>query len=152
MILKQTVRTKMLDLYRNINEFKKGFQPKTNVARDESGDPLTDSRSVLNKWKNNFRQLFNVHGVNDVTQTEMHTAEPFIPEPSSLKVEIARYCSNFWHNRYKPEEISHILISTDLLILNNFCRILTMVCYIERIVLLDFIHRLVSQEQTKLRN
>jgi hypothetical protein len=31
----------------------------------------------------------NVHGVNDVRQTEMHTAEPLGPEPSAFEVEIA---------------------------------------------------------------
>jgi hypothetical protein len=30
----------------------------------------------------------NVHGVNDVRQTDMLTAEPFIPEHSSFKDEI----------------------------------------------------------------
>jgi hypothetical protein len=30
-----------------------------------------------------------VHGINDVRQTEMHTAELLIPGPSSFKVEIA---------------------------------------------------------------
>jgi hypothetical protein len=30
----------------------------------------------------------NVHGVNDVRQTEMHTAEPLVSEPSSFEVEI----------------------------------------------------------------
>jgi len=31
--------------------------------------------------------LLNVHGIN-VRQTEMHTAEPLIPEPNSFEVEI----------------------------------------------------------------
>jgi hypothetical protein len=31
----------------------------------------------------------NVHGVNDIIQTEIHTAEPSVPEASSFKVEIA---------------------------------------------------------------
>jgi hypothetical protein len=30
-----------------------------------------------------------VHGGNDVRQTEIHTAEPLVPEPSSSEVEIA---------------------------------------------------------------
>jgi hypothetical protein len=30
-----------------------------------------------------------VHGVNDVRQTEIHTAEPLVPEPSALEVELA---------------------------------------------------------------
>jgi hypothetical protein len=31
----------------------------------------------------------NVHGVNDVRQTERHTAEPLVPEPSDSQVEMA---------------------------------------------------------------
>jgi len=34
-------------------------------------------------------QLFSVHGVNYVRQTEMHTAEPLVPEPSNFDVEMA---------------------------------------------------------------
>jgi hypothetical protein len=36
-----------------------------------------------------FCQVLNVHGVNDVRQTEMHTDEPLATEPSSFEVEIA---------------------------------------------------------------
>jgi hypothetical protein len=38
---------------------------------------------------NYFSQLLNVHGVNDVRQTEIHTAEPLVPEPSAFEVEMA---------------------------------------------------------------
>jgi len=31
----------------------------------------------------------NVHGVNDVRQTEMHTAEPLVPQPTAFDVEMA---------------------------------------------------------------
>jgi hypothetical protein len=31
----------------------------------------------------------NVHGVNDVRQTEIHTAEPRVSEPSDSEVEMA---------------------------------------------------------------
>jgi hypothetical protein len=33
-------------------------------------------------------QLLNIHGVNDVRQTEIHTAEPTVPEPSASEVEL----------------------------------------------------------------
>jgi hypothetical protein len=39
------------DLYRGINEFKKGYQPRTNVVKDENDDLLADSHSILNRWK-----------------------------------------------------------------------------------------------------
>ena len=31
----------------------------------------------------------NVHGVHEVMQTETHTAEPLVPEPSALEFELA---------------------------------------------------------------
>jgi len=34
-------------------------------------------------------QLLNVHGVNYVRQTEIHTAEPLMPEPSAFDFELA---------------------------------------------------------------
>jgi hypothetical protein len=77
------------DLYSNIKEFKKGYQPRSNLIKDENSDLLADSRSTLNRWKNYFCQLLNVRGVNDVRQTEIHKAEPSVPEPSSFECETA---------------------------------------------------------------
>jgi hypothetical protein len=34
-------------------------------------------------------QLLNIHGVNDVRQIEVHTAEPLVREPSAFEVEMA---------------------------------------------------------------
>jgi hypothetical protein len=39
-------------------------------------------------WKNCFSKLLNVHKVSDVRQIEVHTAEPRVPNPSRLEVEI----------------------------------------------------------------
>ena len=39
-------------------------------------------------WRNHFTELFNVHGVKDVRQTEIHTAEPLLPKPSAFDVEL----------------------------------------------------------------
>jgi hypothetical protein len=77
------------DLYRGINDFKKGYQPRNNVVKDEKGDLVADSHSNLARWRNHFFQLLNVHGVNDVRQAEIHTAEPLVPEPSDSEVEMA---------------------------------------------------------------
>jgi hypothetical protein len=53
------------------------------------GDILADPRKILNRWKNYFCQLLNVHGAGGVRQTEMHTAELFVPEPNASEVEVA---------------------------------------------------------------
>ena len=39
------------DLYRGIDDFK-GYQPTTNRVQDEKGDLVTDSHSILNRWRN----------------------------------------------------------------------------------------------------
>jgi hypothetical protein len=77
------------DLYRGINEFKKGYQPRINIIKDENGNLLTDPQSVLNRWKIFFNQMLYVHGVHDVRQVDIRAAEPFVPEPTLVKVEIA---------------------------------------------------------------
>jgi hypothetical protein len=56
------------DLYRGINEFKKGYQPRINVIKDENGNLLADPQNVLNRWKYFFNQTLYVHGVHDVRQ------------------------------------------------------------------------------------
>jgi hypothetical protein len=77
------------DLYRGINEFKRGYQPRKSLVKDENGKLLADSHNILNRWKNYFCQLLNVHNASDVRQIEVHTAEPLVPGPSRLEIEIA---------------------------------------------------------------
>jgi len=77
------------DLYRGINDFKKGYQLRCNIVKDEKGDLVADSYSIVVRWRNYFSQLFNVHCVKDVGQAEIHTAEPLVPETSASDVEVA---------------------------------------------------------------
>jgi hypothetical protein len=48
-------------------------------VEDENGDLLADSHNILNRWKNHFSQLLNVHRVGDVRQIEIRTTEPLVP-------------------------------------------------------------------------
>ena len=77
-------------MYRDNNDFKKGSQPRTDihVVKDEKGDLGADSHSILARWRKHFSQLLNTHGVNDVRQTEIHTAEPLVPKPTAFEVEM----------------------------------------------------------------
>jgi hypothetical protein len=77
------------DQYRGINVFKKGYQPGTNLVKDERGDLFSDPHKNLNRWKNYFCELLNVHGTGAVRQTEMHTAERFVPESNASEVQVA---------------------------------------------------------------
>jgi hypothetical protein len=72
---------KIRDMYRSIYYFKKGYQPRTNLVKDERGDLLVEPHKILNRWKNYFCQLLNIHGMVDVRQIEQHTAEPFVLQP-----------------------------------------------------------------------
>jgi hypothetical protein len=45
---------------------------------------LADSHNILNRWKNYFSQLLNVHSVSDVRQIEIHN----VHDPSPFEVEI----------------------------------------------------------------
>jgi hypothetical protein len=58
-------------------------------VEDEDSDLLADSHNILNRWKNYFSQLLNVHNVTDVRQIEVHTAESLVPGPTRHEVEIA---------------------------------------------------------------
>jgi len=74
------------DLYRGISDFKKGSLHRTNIVKDEQGDLVADSHSILARWRNHFSQLLNIHGVKDVRQTKLHTAEPLMPSPVPLRL------------------------------------------------------------------
>ena len=88
--LETNSKTKYIsNLYRGINDLKKGYHPRTKIVRNEKGDFVTDFHSNFPRCRNHFSQLLNVHGVNDVRQTETHTAEPLVPEPSAFEVELA---------------------------------------------------------------
>ena len=50
---------------------------------------VADSCSIVARWRNYFSKLLNVHGVNDIKHTDIHTAEPLVPEPSPFEVEVA---------------------------------------------------------------
>jgi hypothetical protein len=75
-------------VYRGISDFKNGYQPKIKIVKNEKDDSLTDSYSTLARWRNHFSEIFNVHCVNKVRQTEIYTAEPLVPELSAFEFEM----------------------------------------------------------------
>ena len=44
------------DLYRGINDFKKGYQPRCYIVKNEKGDLVADSHSIVARWRNYFSQ------------------------------------------------------------------------------------------------
>jgi hypothetical protein len=83
----------------------------------ENDDLLADSHIILNRWKNYFSKLLNVHRASDVGQIEIHTAEPLVPYPSRFETEIAiaklkRYKSAGSGQIHKHEVKYYVLRST----------------------------------------
>jgi hypothetical protein len=81
---------------------------------------VTDSHSILARWRNHFSQLLNVNGVNDVKQTEIHTLLNLLfcaiscsnyifnfPNKCSSTIEYLYGLLNisymFWHSLHHPE-------------------------------------------------
>ena len=77
------------ELYQGIRIERKGFQARTNIIRNGNGDMIADSRSILDRWKNYFDQLLNVHAEQDIEDDDLQTAEILVTEPSVLEVEMA---------------------------------------------------------------
>ena len=79
----------VMDLYRGINDFNKGYQPITTIVKDDKGDLVADYHSIMARWRNYFPQLLNLREVKDVRQAEIHRVEPLVLEPSAFEVELA---------------------------------------------------------------
>ena len=77
------------DLYRGISGFRKCYQPRAYIVKDEKGGLVTDSHNILARWMNQFSQLFNVHVVSNVRQTEIHRTEPLVPVLTAVEFEMA---------------------------------------------------------------
>jgi hypothetical protein len=65
-------------LYRDNNELNEGYQPWTNLVKDQKNNLHERLYSVVNRWKNYFFKLLNVFWVNDISQTEIHRVEPLV--------------------------------------------------------------------------
>jgi hypothetical protein len=50
--------------------------------KNENCDLLANSHNILNRWKNNFSKLLNVHRI------KIQTAEPLVPDPSSFECKL----------------------------------------------------------------
>ena len=77
-------------MYRGINDFKKGYQSRTIIVKDEKVELVADPHSIMARWRKYFSLLLNVHEDNDVRQAEIHTLEPLVPEPCAFELAIGK--------------------------------------------------------------
>ena len=93
-------------MYRGINDFMEGYQPRTNIdiLKEEKGDVIADSHSILARRRKHFSQKFHVHRNIDARQTEIKTAELLVPGPSAFEFQMAIETLN----RHEPPGIDQI--------------------------------------------
>jgi hypothetical protein len=102
------------ELNRGICEFRGCYQPLVTVTKDEKSHLLAETHSILNRWKNNFHQLFHVHGTNDVRQTEKlkvyksqgsnHITQDMIPTKGwTVCSEIYKLLNSTWNKEELPQ-------------------------------------------------
>ena len=58
------------------------------MIRNERGDLQADPTKIIDVWKSYFDKLLNVHNGERTQEFEIHIAEPWIPEPIEIEVEI----------------------------------------------------------------
>jgi len=77
------------DLYKGVNSLRKGYQPRLGMTRNERGDLQADPTKIADVWKSYFDKLLNVHNREQTEKFEIHTAEPWYPEPSEIEIEMS---------------------------------------------------------------
>jgi hypothetical protein len=55
-----------------------GYRPRSNRVKNENRDVLGDSYNILHRKTNSYFQLLNVFGVNEICQSEIHTAKSLV--------------------------------------------------------------------------
>ena len=59
------------------------------MIRNERGDLQADPTKIIDVWKSYLDKLLNVHNGEQIEEFETYTAEPWIPEPSEIEVEMS---------------------------------------------------------------
>ena len=72
-------------MYKDINEFKKGHQFRAYIKKD-GGKIVADITSMLSKQEQFYSDLLNVNQNTALEESEIYTAEPYIPEPRLLEI------------------------------------------------------------------
>ena len=73
-----------------MREIRGGHQSRTDMIKDENGNLLGDTKSILNRWRNYFNNVLNINDREggSFNENTIHTAEPFIVESDELAIKI----------------------------------------------------------------
>ena len=76
--------------YRTVKQFRKGFQPRMNACKDNSGKLIERDNKILEHWVRYFKTQFNKEYSEEESDEEVYlTAEPLVKEPSQREMEKA---------------------------------------------------------------
>ena len=80
--------TNIRDTYSDINDFKKGYRPRTKIVKDEKGDLVADP-TVFWLGEGTISPSYWMYMGLMMLGRWIHTAEPLVPEPGAFVVELA---------------------------------------------------------------
>jgi len=77
--------------YQNVKRFRKGFQPRLNACKDNTGKLIEGDDEILEHWARYFRTKFEKEYSEEADSDEevFLTAEPLVREPSQEEMEKA---------------------------------------------------------------
>jgi len=59
------------------------------MIRNERGELQPDPTKIVDMCKSYFDRLLNVHNGEETEEFEIHTAEPWIPEPREIEIKMS---------------------------------------------------------------
>ena len=76
--------------YQTVNRFRKGFHPRLNAYKDNSGKLIEGDDNILEHWARYFRTQSEKENSEEESDEEVFlTAEPLVMEPSQEEMEKA---------------------------------------------------------------
>jgi hypothetical protein len=73
--------------YQTVNRFTKGFQPRLNACKDNSGKLIEEDDKILEHWVRYFKSQFDKENSEEGSDEVFLTAEPLIKELSQKEME-----------------------------------------------------------------
>ena len=99
------------EMYKGINELKKGYQPHAYVIKKHDDTIVADTTGILSRWERFYSNLLNFNQSTSHEGSEVYTVEPDIREPSLIEVELAIEKLK----KHKATGVDHILGMAKLL-------------------------------------
>ncbi|KAL4153259.1 hypothetical protein QTP88_001103 [Uroleucon formosanum] len=104
-------RTNPKLFFKQTKELKTGYNPRTEIMKEENGELVTEGEEIAKQFGKVFEELLNPRTHQDHTQIEYYTAEPEDVEPTDdeyggeeLIREVGKLIRDVWHKEEIPKE------------------------------------------------